>query len=110
MRTGKYLFVRAPKRELYDQALDKSAAHNLAASSPAVTDTLQSQLDQFYDKTTSYHGKPETSAPTPEQSENLAALGYVASSPAGKSQDPLQGADPKDRIEISNILHESMLA
>ena len=38
-----------------------------------------------------------------EQSENLAALGYVASSSGGTSQDPFQGADPKDKIGISNI-------
>lgn len=110
-RTGKYLFVRAPKRELYDQVTDKDDQHNLAASSPAVTDTLQSQVDQFYDKTTSYHGKPDkTTAPTAEQSENLAALGYASSSGASQSSDPLQGADPKDKIEISNILHEGMIA
>ena len=111
MRTGKYLFIRAPRRELYDQIQDQAAQHNLATSSPAVTDTLQAQLDQFYDKTTSYHGKEETAtASNSEQSESLAALGYIASSPAGKTQDPLQGADPKDKIEISNILHEGMIA
>lgn len=110
MRTGKYLYVRAPKRELYDQMVDKRAEHNLASSSPAVTDTLGSQLDKFYDETTSFHGKPQQSAPNAEQSENLAALGYVSSSAAGQSQDPLQGADPKDKIEISNILHEGMIA
>ena len=110
MRTGKYLYIRAPKRELYDQTLDKTAEHNLAASSPAVTDTLGSQLDKFYDDTTSFHGKPQQAAPNAEQSENLAALGYVSSSAAGQSQDPLQGADPKDKIEISNILHEGMIA
>ena len=48
MRTGKYLFVRAPKRELYDETHDKAAEHNLAATSPAVTDTLQAQLDEFH--------------------------------------------------------------
>jgi tetratricopeptide (TPR) repeat protein len=110
MRTGKYLYVRAPKRELYDQTLDKNAEHNLAASSPAVTDTLATQLDKFYDQTTSYHGKPQQSTTTAEQNENLAALGYVSSSAAGQSPDQLQGADPKDKIEISNILHEGMIA
>ena len=110
MRTGKYLYIRAPKRELYDQTLDKTAEHNLAASSPAVTDTLGGQLDKFYDDTTSFHGKPQQATPNAEQSENLAALGYVSSSAAGQSQDPLQGADPKDKIEISNILHEGMIA
>ena len=110
MRTGKYLYVRAPKRELYDQTVDKAEEHNLAAASPAVTDTLGAQLDKFYDQTTSYHGNPQQSTPNAEQSANLAALGYVSSSAAGKSQDPLEGADPKDKIEISNVLHEGMIA
>jgi arylsulfatase A-like enzyme/Flp pilus assembly protein TadD len=110
MRTGKYLYIRAPKRELYDQTVDKAAAHNLAASSPAVTDTLGGQVDKFYDQTTSYHGKPQQAATSAEQSENLAALGYVSGGATGVSQDPLEGADPKDKIEISNILHEGMIA
>ena len=48
MRTGKYLFIRAPKRELYDASQDQGAEHNLAEKSPAVTGTLQAQLDQFH--------------------------------------------------------------
>ncbi len=110
MRTGKYLFVRAPRRELYDQITDKMAEHNMAAASPAVADTLQSQLDQFYDRTTSYRGKAKAAELSTEQSENLAALGYASSSGAGLSADPLQGSDPKDKIEISNVLHRGMIA
>jgi choline-sulfatase len=110
MRTGKYLFVRAPRRELYDQSLDQAAEHNLAAASPAVTDTLQAQLDQFRYHTSSYHGKTEQPAVTAEQSENLSALGYVGSTPGTTTADPLQGADPKDKIGISNTLHEGMIA
>jgi arylsulfatase A-like enzyme/thioredoxin-like negative regulator of GroEL len=110
MRTGKYLFVRAPRRELYDQTRDRDAEHNLAANSPAVTDTLQTQLDQFRDQTSSYHGKPDQPAVTAEQIENLSALGYVSSSAGAASPDPLQGADPKDKIGISNTLHEGMIA
>lgn len=110
LRTGKYLFVRAPKRELYDQSQDKTAQRNLAASSPAVTDTLQSQLDQFHEETSSYHEKPAQKALSSEQSENLSALGYASSTSASASQDPLQGPDPKDKIEISNVLHEGMIA
>jgi arylsulfatase A-like enzyme/Flp pilus assembly protein TadD len=110
LRTGKYLFVHAPKRELYDQSQDKTATHNLAASSPAVAGTLQSQIDDFHDKTTSYHEKSTpTAALSSEQAENLSALGYVSSSASGQSQDPFQGADPKDKIGISNILQEGMI-
>jgi tetratricopeptide (TPR) repeat protein len=110
MRSGKYLFVRAPKRELYDQSQDKTAEHNLATSSPAVTDTLQSQLDEFHSQTSSFLDKAEQKSLSSEQSENLAALGYVGSNSAAQSQDPLQGADPKDKIEISNVLQEGIIA
>jgi arylsulfatase A-like enzyme/Flp pilus assembly protein TadD len=110
MRTDKYLFVRAPRRELYDQRRDQGAEHNLAAASPAVTDTLQAQLDQFRDHTSSYREESAQPAVSLEQSENLSALGYVGSSPGTNSPDPLQGADPKDKIGISNILQEGMIA
>jgi arylsulfatase A-like enzyme/thioredoxin-like negative regulator of GroEL len=110
LRTGKYLFVHAPKRELYDQSQDKNAAHNLAVSSPAVAGTLQAQIDDFHDKTASFHEKSSAAPLTSEQAENLSALGYVSSSAADASQDPFQGADPKDKIGISNILQDGMIA
>ena len=110
LRTGKYLFVRAPNRELYDESVDKEAAKNLSKSSPAVADTLQSQLDDFRNRTTSFREGAPKASQNSEQAENLAALGYVASGPAAASHDPLQGADPKDKIEISNMLHSGMIA
>jgi arylsulfatase A-like enzyme/thioredoxin-like negative regulator of GroEL len=110
MRTGKYLFVHAPKRELYDLSQDKDEIHNLASSSPAVAGTLQAQVDDFHQKTTSYREKSPPAPISSEQAENLSALGYVSSSAAGQSQDPFQGADPKDKIGISNILQDGMIA
>jgi arylsulfatase A-like enzyme/Tfp pilus assembly protein PilF len=110
LRAGKYLFVHAPKRELYDQSQDKNADHNLAASSPAVASTLQSQLDDFHDRTTSHHEKSSQAPLTADQAENLSALGYASSSATGASQGPFQGADPKDKIGISNILQDGMIA
>lgn len=110
LRTGKYLFVRAPKRELYDESQDKGAEHNLSARSPAITDTLQAQLDQFRERTASFKDKPEQVSLTSDQKENLSALGYVGSTAAAISADSLEGADPKDKIEISNVLHQGMIA
>jgi choline-sulfatase len=109
LRTGKYLFVRAPKRELYDESQDNEAQHNLSAKSPAVSNTLQAQLDQFRESTASFKDKPGSAALNSEQKQNLSALGYVGSSAASISPDSLQGADPKDKIEISNVLHEGMI-
>ncbi|HKU26758.1 MAG TPA: sulfatase-like hydrolase/transferase [Candidatus Sulfotelmatobacter sp.] len=111
LRSGKYLFVRAPKRELYDESHDKDAAHNLAESSPAVTSTLLAQIDELHDKTAILADK-EGAQPqlTADQADNLSALGYVASTGAGQSADVLQGADPKDKVAISNILQKGMMA
>src|SRR5581483_11431448 len=110
LRSGKYLFVHAPKRELYDQSQDHDAAHNLAASSPAVATTLQAQIDDFHDKTAILSNKEVPTQLSADQAENLSALGYVASAASGQSQDILQGADPKDKIGISNILQQGMIA
>src|SRR5262249_16184378 len=52
LRSGKYLYIQAPKRELYDQTVDPSAEKNLAASSGAVADTLNLQLKDLQQKTT----------------------------------------------------------
>jgi arylsulfatase A-like enzyme len=110
LRSGKYLFVRAPQRELYDESLDKSDQRNLANSSRAVSETLLSQLNDFRENTSSYREGADQPPLSSEQSQNLAALGYAGSSTVATSPDPLQGADPKDKIEISNVLHRGMIA
>ncbi len=103
LRTGKYLYVDAPRRELYDQAADPKAAHDLSAASAAVTSTLAGQLEAFRQKTSSSKEAPKA-AIDPEAQEKLAGLGYVASgangSPSGAKD---AGADPKDKIEIANL-------
>jgi len=109
LRASKYLAIRAPKAELDDEAQGRNDRRNLASSSPAVTSTLLGQLNEFREKTASYHETPEKPSMTSDQSANLAALGYAGGN-AAASADPLQGADPKDKIEISNILHVGMIA
>jgi tetratricopeptide (TPR) repeat protein len=87
---------------------DPKALHNLANVSSAVADTLESQLVEFRRKTSS--ATPTTPAlVTPEQAEQLQALGYVTSvqSEAGSKQ---RGPDPKEKIKIANLLHHALLA
>src|SRR5438067_3122684 len=106
-RTGKYLYVDAPKREIYDQSADRHAEHNLASNATAVTDTLSAQLDEFRSKT-SRAGGTETNL-NPEQAESLRALGYLPSNsgtPTGKEE--ASGTDPKDKIEVANLIHQAL--
>ena len=108
LRTGRYLYIQAPERELYDQMTDPQAAHNLAASGRAVADTLAFQLSEFRQKTS--QSLVELAKPDAEQAQKLQALGYVASSTSA-ARDGKQGAgaDPKTRIEVANLLHDAML-
>jgi len=109
LRSGKYLYVQAPVRELYDQSGDPEATQNLATGSRAVADTLARQLEQFRTSTRSSRSQ---SQPTlrPEQAERLHALGYVTGySKTDPGKDAI-GPDPKEKIEIANLIHEALLA
>jgi tetratricopeptide (TPR) repeat protein len=101
LRTGKYLYVQAPQRELYDQTADPKAEHNLAKESTAVADTLASRVEAFRQKTST---KREAAKITVDAStrDKLAALGYVASSNVSTTAASGQGPDPKQKIETAN--------
>jgi len=106
-RTGKYLYVQAPRRELYDQSSDPNALRNLAPASKAVADTLESQLTNFQQKTSSVQTEP--SKLDPAQVERLGALGYMASDSAGANRKEKGAIDPKDKIEIANKFHRAIV-
>ena len=106
LRAGKYLYVQAPRRELYDEAADPAAAHNLAGESTAVADTLASRLTALREKTTNQREAPKAEM-GPAAQERLAALGYLASNGTANAGRNSEGADPKDKIEISNIVHRA---
>jgi arylsulfatase A-like enzyme/Flp pilus assembly protein TadD len=106
-RTGKYLYVKAPKPELYDQTSDPEAAKNLVASDKAVADTLDLQLGDFEQKTSST--RTESAKLDPTQAEKLRALGYLASDSAAPSGKETKAIDPKDKIEVANRFHRSLV-
>lgn len=107
-RKGKYLYIDAPERELYDQSVDPLAAHNLAPDSQPMVETAAVQVADFYRRTKG--GAVQESKLTPEQAESLHALGYM-SSDAGTSTegDNKDGSDPKQKIGIANLLYEALV-
>jgi choline-sulfatase len=111
LRTGKYLFVEAPTKELYDQSADPNAAHNLSATSTAVTATLGGQLETFRQKTSTTKEAPKV-ATDPGLQERLNALGYVATDSSSASMPGIKetGADPKQKVDVVNLLHRAEMA
>ncbi len=103
-RTGNYLFIDAPRPELYDESTDPNSAHNLFSKSSAVSETLAAQLDAFHQKTASSREAPRQGL-DPQAQEALAALGYIATGSndtKARAQAPI--VDPKDKIAIANML------
>ncbi|MGA7077955.1 MAG: sulfatase-like hydrolase/transferase [Terriglobales bacterium] len=107
LRTGKYLYIQAPRRELYEDGADPKAEHNLASASPAVADMLLAKMTAFEKKTTN---------PQPTlinflddvRTKQLAALGYLANLGGSPDAAPaIQRADPKDKIEIGNLIYRA---
>jgi arylsulfatase A-like enzyme/Flp pilus assembly protein TadD len=107
LRTGKYLYIQAPRQELYDHTADPNAVHDLSLfrTSTAVGSTLADQLNAFRAKTRSNREAPKA-VMDPTAQEKLAALGYASGSPA-KAGATNEGADPKDKVEISNLVHRA---
>ncbi|MGC2246882.1 MAG: sulfatase-like hydrolase/transferase [Terriglobales bacterium] len=103
LRTGKYLYIQAPRRELYDESTDPEAQHNLASTSSAVADTLAGQTEAFRQKTSSSR-ETATAALDPDAQAKLGALGYMASGNSFSKTPVDQGADPKDKIEIADMI------
>ena len=107
-RTGKYLYIEAPSRELYDQSADPSAANNLASQSKAVADTAGAQIVEFV-RTIKGSIEKRTEL-SPEQNENLHALGYFSTTTGVSDEAEREdGPDPKDRIDTANLLYEALV-
>jgi choline-sulfatase len=101
-RAGKYLYIKAPRSELYDLAADPGATRNLAQTAKATLETIASQLDAF-DRRFTDSGNPSASELTSNEMQKLASLGYVG---LQKSTTPASaaaaGVDPKDGIATAN--------
>ncbi|HSB74399.1 MAG TPA: sulfatase-like hydrolase/transferase, partial [Terriglobales bacterium] len=106
-RMGKYLYIRAPKPELYDLETDPAAAHNLAAASQATAGTMATQLLAFDGRMA---GKTSGSAQlSSSELQKLASLGYVGlQKPVAASDTAVSGTDPKDEIALATKVESAL--
>ena len=102
-RTSKYLYIRAPKPELYDLSTDPNATRNLAQSSKATRDTMAVQLDAFDRRVSGEDNASAGSELTSSEMQKLASLGYVGlQKSASRGSTTATGVDPKEEIASAN--------
>ena len=102
-RAGKYLYIRAPKPELYDRSADPNATHNLAETAKATLETMAAQLQNLDSHLGNESGKSTGSGLTSSEMQKLASLGYVGLQKSGTGVNAAtEGTDPKDAITAIN--------
>jgi arylsulfatase A-like enzyme/Flp pilus assembly protein TadD len=107
-RSDRFLFVRAPRRELYDLVADPGETKNLEPSRGRIADAMDQELEQFIRRMGGADATREATHIDPDLAQRLAALGYVSGSAAARSV--ASGVDPKDKVAIANALHTAMEA
>ncbi len=100
-RAGKYVYIKAPRPELYDLKADPGATRNLAQTSKATLETIAGQLDAF-DRRFSDPGASGGPELTSSEMQKLASLGYVGLQKSAGPSTAATGVDPKDGIANAN--------
>ena len=108
-REERFLFVEAPRLELYDLRVDPAAAKNIAAERHAVVSGMAGAMGKAVASWTGAAPEAPRAAVDPALVERLSSLGY-ASGATGTVGPAPSGVDPKDRIGVTNLLHDAALA
>src|SRR5206468_11466776 len=83
-RADRFLYVRAPRRELYDLVADPREKTNIALTRARVADGVDAELEQFVRRAAGGSvADGERAAVDPAVAERLAALGYVGGAAGG---------------------------
>jgi arylsulfatase A-like enzyme/Tfp pilus assembly protein PilF len=102
---GRYKFILAPRRELYDLQTDPGEAHDLSDEQRSRADALENALKTMLARV-SHSGPPiERQQIDPDAEARLRALGYIGSGSSGRNDAPgKQRHDPKDKVALYNDL------
>ena len=106
LRTPEYKYIDAPRPELYDLKKDPEEKNNIYESKKETAKKMKVSLEQITAE------KQEEAFMAPgvvddEVHEKLAALGYVGAFVRTDDKDPLQLPDPKDKIDLFNLIQEA---
>jgi arylsulfatase A-like enzyme/Tfp pilus assembly protein PilF len=106
-RAGQYKVIDAPRPELYDLGKDPHETTNLYAERRNVADGMIARLRSREKEASSRAAAQPAPEVDPEARARLAALGYVGSFVATVSGPATDRADPKDKIQLFNLMTES---
>jgi choline-sulfatase len=104
LTSGRYKFVAAPRPELYDLQQDPGESHNLYRERQALGDRMNRELIALEQRISAEAAPKAAVEVDPDARERLAALGYVGTLAAARTPDRAGLADPKDKIQLFNLM------
>jgi choline-sulfatase len=104
IQDGRFKLIQAPRPELYDLSNDPREERDRSAGDAARRDGFVRALDAFESRIKREDADRGPRAVDSETEERLAALGYVAGHVNPRSLGQPAGGDPKDKIELYNLL------
>jgi len=105
LTSGRFKFIEAPRPELYDLAQDPDETRNLYDERRPLADRMAAIL-KAGDSSQRADVRPAADV-DPDTRARLAALGYVGTFVATPSADRSRLADPKDKIELFNLVSKA---
>jgi arylsulfatase A-like enzyme/Tfp pilus assembly protein PilF len=105
LSSGRYKYIAAPRPELYDLQQDPTEGRNIYADRQALGDRMHAELIalEAHMAASAPEAKPALEV-DPDARQRLAALGYVATFVTTPAADRGDLADPKDKIELFNLI------
>lgn len=104
VRDGRFKFIAAPRRELYDLTADPGETTDLSAANPRMADALERALRDLATRTATTAVAQQPRALDAETEQRLRALGYVGGSVSRAALVDKPRPDPKDTIRLYNLL------
>ena len=102
LTSGRFKFIDAPRPELYDLETDPHEQRNLYSERQALGARMAAEVKSI-EAAHPADAVPRTDV-DPEARARLAALGYVGTFAAAPTGERTSLADPKDKIELFNLI------
>jgi choline-sulfatase len=104
VRDGRFKFIAAPRRELYDITADPGETKDLSLENARMADALERALQDVSKRTATRAVEQKPQAIDAETEQRLRALGYVASTVTRAALEERPRRDPKDTIRLYGLL------
>jgi arylsulfatase A-like enzyme/Tfp pilus assembly protein PilF len=104
VRDGRFKFIAAPRRELYDITADPGETKDLSLENTRMADALERALQDVSKRTSTRAVAQKPQAIDAETEQRLRALGYVASTVTRAALEERPRRDPKDTIHLYGLL------